>query len=266
MTKRLRWAALLAAAFVLLACLSGCSKEPTAKELMGGVPQTDPEKFYDLDIAMDMTMSVDGQDATMTLAGRAEGRGALMHLYDMDMSVGASGFNLTITMEMWIDMAEDVMYARMDLLGQDSGWLRMAGSLADAGFSFSGLTDAAGGVGKLDTDAVDLVLEPHEKGSDYVVTWTGDGAALREMAGMLNGLSELEDGAGEVDVRSALMTACFDEETRALKSVRIESETDGSGSAAAVRVTVTYHEMNGDKELAIPQDVAGSALDADGLL
>ncbi len=265
--KPLRRAALLTAALVLLACLSGCSKEPTAKDLMGGIPQTDPEKFYDFDIAMDMTMSIDGQDTTMTLSGRAEGRGALMHLYDLDMSVGASGLNLAITMEMWMNMAEDVMYARMTLLGQDSGWLRIAGGLADAGFSFSDLTNAAGGIGELDLDAVDLVLEPHEKGSDYVVTWTGDGAALEEMTGMVNGFSGLEgDGADEMDIRSASMAACFDEKTHALKSVRIESEMDESGTAAAVSVTVTYHEMTGDKELAIPQEVAESALDADGLL
>lgn len=264
-------AAILALAMVL--GMAGCAgREPTAEELMAGVPEIDPERYYNVAVEMEVSAQADRQSPDISLSCGAEGCGDVLHLYDMDMALGVSGIRLAFSMEAWMEKSADSMYADMIMFGEDSGWMFLSldpGSGALPVESFREMTANMKALGK---NGSGLVLEPHEKGTDYVVTWTGSDAAVGDLSGMFSGLfggfsagGQLA-GSGGLETGGATVRASFDEKTHDLKLLRIEAGAKSVDGEAGIGITIALHTVNGDQELRIPQNVIDTAVDVSGML
>lgn len=262
------WAAALLI-FAMTLHLAGCAnREPTAKTLMAGIPAMDPQKYYDMTVEMDAATQVDGQTSELSMSFGAEGCGDIMHLYDLELSLGANGISLSFSMEGWMEFAEKTLYGRMTMLGRDSGWMRLSSDLTSGAFPVDGFREIVGSAGSLNTADAELNLAPHTQGEDYVVTWAENdidmgtfSAAFSDVMGDL-----APDGTAQPLPGSATAEAHFDEETHDLKFIRVEAETADSQNASTVRLTLTPHTINGELKLTIPQNIIDTAQDAGGLL
>lgn len=268
--KHKAWiAALLALAMVL--GMAGCSNgQPTAKSLMAGVSAIDLEKYYDMEIEMDVTTPADGQSTSVSVRSGIEGCSGILHLYDTEMSLGVSGISIAFSLEAWMEEGADSIYGSMTMFGQDSGWMLIP---MDTEFtlvdSFGEITNSMHAFSKGGTE---LVLEPHAEGEDYVVTWSENALDAEDLSDTFDsflGIFAADDAAGAADqfqISSASAQAHFDEETHDLKSVCIEAGTDDPDNSSSIRILITYHTMNGEQTLTIPQSVMNTAVDMHGLL
>lgn len=262
-------AAVLALAMVL--GMAGCAgKEPTAKELMDGVPEIDPEKYYDMTVEMDITAKVDGQHSDLSLSFGAEGNGDVVHLYDMDMTLGISSISIAFSMEAWVEQGSYSTYVRMTMLDEDSGWMLF--SMDSDTLPVAPFQEIVGDMDSLGKTGAELTLEPHEKGEDFVVTWAENDVDMSSFSGAFSDLFSRFAADGQTagtdphDTGNITVQAHFDEETHDLKSVRIETDANSSGSDAAACVTIVFHAVNGEQELSIPQSVIDTAMDVSGRL
>lgn len=273
MKTRKAWIAAILALVMILG-ITGCSgREPTAKELLAGVPTIEPEKYYDMTVEMEISAQASGQSSDISISLEAEGCGDVMHLYDMDMSLGVSGISIAFSMEAWMEKNAEAMYANMTMFGENSGWMSLSLESDSGTFpveSFQELIVNISSPGKSDAG---LVLEPHEEGEDYVVTWTENGVDAGDLSGTFSSLFGSFAGSGQMAAADGLKMdsvtaqAWFDEETHDLKFIRIETDASSSGGEANVSITVAFHTVNSDpKQLSIPQNVIDTAVDVSGLL
>lgn len=249
-----RTAALLLALAMLAAMLSGCgsgfsfgkAKDPTAKELMDGA--SGMAQYMDMQLDMTASGVQDGTEASMDMAMGVETDGEVSHIYDGSVSIGASGFNMTVQLEGWTDAKSGESYMNMSMLGQSSGWMKSDGGSIDT----EALTDMAG-TGWLETDEDAYALREHKKGEDWVVTWTVSGDALDKMLeGAADTGLELDADAGFKG--ELLVEAHFDEESHELKSVAVGGNADGMEISMTIAVRST-----GEKSLEIPAGVIEEA-------
>lgn len=261
-------------ALVMVLGTAGCSnREPTAKELLAGIPAIDPGKYYDMAIEMDAGTEINGQASGIAMTFGIENSGSVTHLYDMDLSLDASGISIAFSLEGWIKAPENTLYCRMTIFGEDSGWMILSRNSDSGVFPAQAFREMIDGISSLPQTNAEPVLEPHTEGGDYVVTWTeteGDAGGLSGSLGSLldsfaaDGRSA---GSGWLDLAGAAVKAHFDEKTRDLKSIRIEAGAAGSaGGSSTVCITFTFHTVNGEQKLNVPQDVTDTAVDMSGLL
>ena len=149
--------------------------------------------------------------------------------------------------------------------GEELGWLL----LSSESFSLiESLAEPTEEMRTFVTGGPELVLEPHTKGEDYVVTWSESSSDVEDFSEMFGSLLEgfaMEGAASSIDqvpLGSATAQAHFDEETHDLKLLRIEASAEGS----SILVVITYHAVNGTQTLEIPQSVKNQAVDVRGLM
>ena len=267
--KRNAWlSAILALAMVL--GMAGCSgRQPTAKSLMAGIPGIDPQKYYDMTVEMDITAQAEHPSSDVSLSFGAEGRDGLMHLYDMDMTLGVSGISIAFSMEAWMEQDSDAVYATMTMFGEDSGWMLL--SMDSDALPVAPLQEMIGSMSSLARSDAELTLNPHEAGEDLVVTWVESDVEVDGLAGAFGGLLDgfagsQTAGTGALSTGDIRVQAHFDEETYDLKFIRIETDANGSDSDAAIYITISFNTFNSDLDLSIPQDVIDAAVDVSGLL
>ena len=258
--------------FAMTLSLAGCtSREPTAEELLAGVPVIDSEKYYDMTVEMDVAAQADGQTSEISLSFGAEGCDDILHLYDMDLSLGVSGVNIAFSMEGWMESAEKKLYCHMTMFGEDSGWMLLSSASNSGVFPADAFREMTEGVGSLGKTGAERVLEPHTEGEDYVVTWTESEVDLDNFSGAFGNLmgalgAEVQaSGAAQAAAGSATAQAHFDEETHELKFIRIEADAADSESSSAVCITIAFNASNGEQKLAIPQNIIDTAADVGGL-
>lgn len=250
----------LAMALAMVFSLAGCSglpfgdKAPTAEDLMDGLQAMDPSKYNDLGIEMAISGSQDGQAVDIGLEAGVEMAGNIMHIYDMSLDMGMSGFSLTVGLEGWLDLDGNTQYMSMSALGMDSGWTKSTSDGSDS-FSMDSLMDAMGASDG--NNAVEYVLEPHEKGQDWAVSWTADGGDLASLA---DGFAS-DYGVDGVDDVAVSAKAWFDEESHAIKSITVTADSSADGTDASVDIRIEFRTMNGDGSLSIPADVIESAVE-----
>lgn len=258
MKKRLeRTAALMLVLAMALSMLTGCGsgsglgfgnpKDPTAKELIDGASRDSMGAYADMSMDMTVRASEDGTDTELGMSMGIEASDSVAHIYDSEMTIGASGFSMTIQLEGWTDVKTGESYMNMSMMGETSGWMKSDGSSVDVG-SF---TDMAG-TDWLETDEDAYMLREHKKGEDWVVTWTVPGDAFDKMLeGAEAGIAADPDASFKGDL---LVEAHFDEESRELKSIAVGGNADGMELSAVITV-----KSRGDKVLAIPAAVIEEA-------
>ena len=257
--KTKRMAALLLAMAMLAAVLSGCSsgpgfsfgraKDPTAMELVEGARDASAGAYADMSMSMTASAAQDGVETELAMSMGVEASGDVAHIYDGEMSIGASGFSMALQLEGWTDAGTGESYMNVGMMGESSGWMKSDGSSAgiDAG-SIAGIA----GTGWLDADEDAYTLREHKKGEDWVVTWTVPGDALDNMLeGAEAGMAAESGGAFKGDL---FVEAHFDEESREFKSVAVGGNADGM----EIHVTITV-KSRGEQSLQIPAGVIEEA-------
>ena len=237
------------------------STDVTAQDLVANMTVMDLEKYYNLGIKMDITGTQDGTEIGLTLDAKMEGAGTLSHMYDTSLSMNTEGFSLAFGMEGWIDAANNQTYANVSFLGEKSGWTvspiedeSSITSIQDMALSFSNVGN--------NSSRVEAVLQPHNEGEDYIVTWTATAADLQ------NAMASAGDVAGEDDafdfsaITSANVRAVFGATDRVLKTVTVT----GSGDGQNITVEVAFYALNQDPSqlVGIPEDVIAEAVDGSG--
>lgn len=248
-------AACLAAMLVL--GLTACGgKAPTAESLLSDVQKLDTEKYYSMNLDVSASAETDEGDGSVDISLVAEGRGDVVHLDDVDVKIGVSGFSMRVSAEAWIDLDAGTSYIDAELMGQRSGWIES--SLGDDPFSQDDIASIANVLCDVNLDKIEPELLEREKGDDYVVTWEMDGDGMVEV---LEDAMESFDSApdlSDADVDTIKVEAVFDAETQDLKSFVIAAEGDVTFSLG-----VEFTARNVDEELEIPSKVIKAAAESE---
>lgn len=241
MKKKL--SALLMAGVMILG-LAGCSLfEPsvTAESLIEGAKEVTSE-YVRMDVDLSMFGTSEGTSYSMGFVGDYEFSGDVVHVDDMTITVDMSGLTMDITGEMWSDA--EYSYINMDLFGMNTGWLYQEKEQSVQSNLFEGLV----------TD-ITPELEDHEKGEDYVVTWSVPASNLNSY---LMDMGALE--SGNLDSDGVLnVSATFDEETKQLTTMNCQL-SGSSGETEEMTITIT---ALGGKTLSVPEDVKTEAVSAE---
>lgn len=250
------FACLLALAMTVSLAACGGSKV-TAQGLLDGIPEIDQGRYQDIvmDIKVETTGGDMGGTGAIGLKCGIEAAGNVWHMYDGSMSVGASGFDMSFEMESWMDMTSGQNYSRMTIFGQDSGWTS-SGSGDGLSIDTPELSDFMSGLPDIWKDAgTEPALADRGKKDDYVVTYKIPASAVNSVMDMMG-----EAESGGLDIGDLDVSMLFSVDNQSLKQVRVT----GTGADGAIDMNIVFRAINGDKTLAIPDDIKAAAVSDPG--
>lgn len=242
----------------LMFALPACgAKEPTAEGLLAGV-SFDPDRLTSASVTCrvtsDMPEDLDGIDegfsvpamnGDVTLTADVDVQGGILHVSGLQADISVEGMSLGIGADLWLDQPGGKGYVRVDMLGQDMGWMESdTGSLDGMPYTGqSGIADVFDGLVRNGSGA--HIMDRGKK-DDYTVRWTVPGDALNDLA----------DGAvpSDLDVQ-----AVFAYDGHGLQALYIE----GASETGAMSMEALFYAVNAEGSLSIPQDVIDSAGSAD---
>jgi len=234
--------------------LAACGpKEPTAQELVDGIGSIDAKKYSEISLSVDMTYS-GGDVDSMSIEADAEVADGIVHLSDVSMNVGSSGFTMKIGLEAWLDLAGDVGYMNLSMFGEETGWAKTDIDDDGSGFDVKD-ADLSKAVEKL-TEGATLELQERDKKSedDYVVRWTMDADVLKSLAKSIG-----SGDASSMDISSAEGSMRFDHGSRQLKGLALACDMSMDGEDVTFDLVADIKKLNEDGELFIPEDVVEEA-------
>lgn len=249
-------------AAVMLLGLTGCglTKKASAEDLVkNAAASIDPAKYQDMDVIMVTSATADDQESGMTLEMSIETSKDVVHIYDTTMTASALGLVFEIGLEAYSDETTKTQYANVSAFGMDSGWTKYSSEEASEDAEAAAALLSASGLAEsvLTVDAgTELTLADRKKGEDYVVTWI---ASKDKLADFVTGM---DDTTNVDDLSDVNVTATFSADTQAIKSIAMSCEVT-SESVGTMDIEIVFKTTNGDKALAVPQDVIDSAEEAE---
>lgn len=245
--------ALLTGAMAL--SLAGCgmsgSKTPDPAELAARVGDLDLTGYYAASISFTGSANDGEASGKISFDANVETDGTVTHIDGLQMTFAMEGLTMAVGGEGWTDMASRTSYMNMSMLGEETRWT--SGPIEDTDDGMSEMLDGMAGLTQ--PGGVEPVLEEHEKGEPWEVSWEVD---ANSMSGILDGLSDI--GAGDAldgGVDTVVVTASFDESSYDVRSIHVKA----AGESVDIFAHIEFESVGGDTKLSVPEDVISAALE-----
>lgn len=246
-----------AAALILALSLCACGNknpaddgEPTVESLAAKLAAVGDEGYLSAAMSVHMTLQEEGVAMGVDMSADIESDGHISHMSDIGVNMAGDGFSVDLTMETWYNEETGETYQNGVFMDEETGWTKSIMESGDAGVNI--MADALGELVDVTTARMD-----QNSAGEYLLTWT---ASPESMATFLT--ASVGNYADGVPMGDAAVQAVFDRATQEPVSMTMTSTyLDENNSGCSISFIMEFAETNGDKVLAIPEDIIKNAVE-----
>lgn len=252
-----------------------------------GIPEIDNSKFQKTTYHVESSQESNGSSSSEESSGLGlfdnmnsqkmdmvvEQKDDIVHISDGKVIIGSSddsdNMSMEISLEMWLDNANDTSYINASIFGFNNGWTKSAGD-DDSGYKeFSEAQNKILKYIKDNANNESVTLENTDDG--YSVSMTADENVLKDFYG--------EEASQEKTAKPVNIVISFYKD-RSLNNIVIDGEyleskkvetsnkenmevVPVNESTVKSHIEMAFDVINGDESLEIPKDVISNAKEAD---